>query len=210
VSSDSCFRTLSKSLRQNHTEPGGRRPQTFPKQLSDNSAFTDDPLTYPGKDGHVAYREGIYVGYRHHDKRDIAPLFPFGFGLSFTSFEWGEPKASSAVMGTDGVSVALTVTNTGERAGSDLVQLYVRPLGTSVDRPDKELRAFVKVRLDPGQSADVHLSVTPRDLSYFDVDAKAFIAPAGNYELLVAANTSEVHRAIPISLTKDYVAPVAK
>jgi beta-glucosidase len=191
-------------------EPGGRLPQTFPKQLSDNSAFTDDALTYPGKDGHVEYREGIYVGYRHHDKREIAPLFPFGFGLSYTSFEWGEARVSSADMGKDGISVAMTVTNTGERAGSDLVQLYVRPLGTSVDRPDKELRAFVKVRLDPGQSADVHLSVTPRDLSYFDVDAKAFIAPAGNYELLVAANASEVHRAIPISLTKDYVAPVAK
>jgi beta-glucosidase len=147
----------------------------------------------------------LYVGYRHHDNRGVAPLFPFGFGLSYTSFQWGEPKASSADMGKDGISVELTLKNTGERAGSDLVQLYVRPLGTSVNRPDKELRAFAKVRLDPGQSADVHLSVTQRDLCYFDVDAKAFVAPAGDYELLISSNAAETHGAIRISLAGRYV-----
>ncbi|KEA09372.1 beta-glucosidase [Rhizobium rhizogenes] len=191
-------------------EPGGRLPQTFPKDLSDNSAFTDDPLTYPGRDGHVAYREGVYVGYRHHDKSDIAALFPFGFGLSYTSFEWGEPKVSSVEMGTEGISVDLTVVNTGDRAGSDLVQLYVCPLESGIDRPDKELRAFSKVCLDSNRAGGVHLTVMPRDLSYFDTDAKAFVAKAGQYELLIARNAEEIHRAIPISLAADYIEPVSK
>jgi beta-glucosidase len=189
-------------------EPGGRLPQTFPKTLSDNSAFTDDPLTYPGKDGHVAYREGVYVGYRHFDKPGNTSQFAFGFGLSYTTFEWGEPTVSSTEMGTDDISVALTVTNTGARTGADLVQLYVRPLDRDVERPDKELRAFKKVHLAPYEHAEVRLAISPRDLSYFDVGKKAFIAPAGSYELVIASSALDTHRTVPFRLTKEYVLPV--
>jgi beta-glucosidase len=110
-------------------------------------------------------------------------------------------------MGTDGISVELTVTNSGARAGSDLVQLYVRSLERGIDRPDKELRAFGKIRLAPDQSGNVRLSISPRDFSYFDIDAKAFVARAGRYELVIASNATEVHRTITITLAKDYVEP---
>jgi beta-glucosidase len=191
-------------------EPGGRLPQTFPKSLAENSAFTSDPLTYPGKDGHVAYSEGVYVGYRHHDTRRIEPLFPFGFGLSYTSFEWSEVVASTTTMTPDGIALELSVTNTGDRHGSDTVQLYVRPLDHSQDRPDKELRAFAKVHLAPGETGSVRLSIGPRDLTYFDVQSKSFTAPAGRYELLVAANAREIHQSISVELARPYIEQVAQ
>jgi beta-glucosidase len=189
-------------------EPGGRLPQTFPLKLSDNSAFTDDPLTYPGKDGHVEYREGVYVGYRHHDKRNIAPLFPFGHGLSYTTFRWSEPRLSSAEIGESGVTVEIDVTNTGTRAGSDVVLLFVRPLDSPVDRPDKELRAFGKLHPAPGETGTVSMMIDLRDLSYFDVEAKAFVALAGDYELVVAANALDMRGKVTVTLARDWSEPV--
>jgi beta-glucosidase len=190
------------------TEPGGRLPQTFPKALSDNSAITGDPLTYPGQDGHVRYAEGIYVGYRHHDTRKIEPLFPFGFGLSYTSFTWGAPKLSSPSISSDGVTVEVDVTNTGSRTGSDLVQLYVRPIAPKIDRPEKELRAFAKLTLKPGETGTARLTIGLRDLSYYDTDAKAFRADAGSYELLVAANAADIRARLPLTLAEDWSEPL--
>jgi beta-glucosidase len=189
-------------------EPGGRLPQTFPLKLADNSAFTDDPLTYPGKDGHVEYREGVYVGYRHHDKQNIVPLFPFGHGLSYTTFRWSEPRLSSAEIGESGVTVEIDVSNTGDRAGSDVVLLFVRPLDSPVDRPDKELRAFGKLHLAPGETGAVSMTIGLRDLSYFDVDAKAFVALAGDYELVVAANALDMRGNVRVTLAQDWSEPV--
>ncbi|NTE87993.1 glycoside hydrolase family 3 C-terminal domain-containing protein [Agrobacterium rubi] len=180
-------------------EPGGRLPQTFPKSLSDNSAITDNPLVYPGQDGHVRYDEGVFVGYRHHDSHGVEPLFPFGFGLGYTQFAWGEAKASSTQMGEDGITVTLDVTNTGARKGSDVVQLYVRPLGSTVSRPEKELRAFAKLELEPGETKTAVMKVSVRDLSFFDVEAKAFRSDAGDYELVLAANAVDIRSRIAIT-----------
>lgn len=134
-------------------EPGGRLPQTFPRQLTDNAAMTGDPTVYPGRDGHVRYAEGVFVGYRHHDARDVEPLFPFGFGLGYTTFLWEAAKASTTVMTDDGIEIVVGVTNTGTRAGSDVVQLYVTPPASDIDRPVKELRAFAKSLYSPGRAA---------------------------------------------------------
>jgi beta-glucosidase len=180
-------------------EPGGRLPQTFPKSLSDNSAITDNPSVYPGQDGHVRYDEGVFVGYRHNDSRGVEPLFPFGFGLGYTQFAWSDAKASSSQMGEDGITVTLDVTNTGARKGSDVVQLYVRPLGSSVSRPDKELKAFAKLELEPGETKTATLKVSVRDLSFFDVDAKAFRSEAGDCELVLAANAADIRSRITIT-----------
>ncbi|NTI63682.1 beta-glucosidase [Agrobacterium rhizogenes] len=184
--------------------PGGRLPQTFPHALTDNSAITEDRRTYPGKDGHVGYSEGIYVGYRHHDTRNISPLFPFGFGLAYTSFEWSEPYLSSHDMMDDGITVDVDVTNVGARAGADVVQLYVRALESDVDRPDKELRAFGKIHLEPGRSGKVSLTISSRDLSYYDVDAGAFVAQAGRYELVLAASATDAKHKVVVRLADDY------
>ena len=185
-------------------EPGGRLAQTFPQKLTDNSAITQDPLTYPGKDGNVHYREGLYVGYRHHDRAAIAPLFPFGFGLSYTQFKWGAARLVNADIEA-GAIVEVDVTNIGSFEGCELVQLYVRPVAPKIDRPDKELRAFAKLRLKAGETQTAKLHINARDLAYFDVKAKSFRADAGRYELVIAANAADVRSVLPITLKQDWL-----
>ncbi|PDT02559.1 glycosyl hydrolase [Rhizobium chutanense] len=188
-------------------EPGGRLPQTFPKALADNSAITSDPAIYPGKDGHVRYAEGVFVGYRHHDTRAVEPLFPFGFGLGYTRFSWGEPRLSAGEMGPDGITVSLDLTNTGDRAGSELVQLYISSPKAKVERPDKELRAFAKLSLQPGETGTAVMKIRPRDLAYFDVEAGAFRAEPGDYQLVVAANAGDIRFVIDLPSPREYVLP---
>jgi beta-glucosidase len=185
-------------------EPGGRLPQTFPRRQEDNSAFTVDPLTYPGKDGHVAYLEGLNVGYRHHDATEIAPLFPFGYGLSYTTFAWGPARLSANVIGEDGLTVELDVTNSGSRSGSEVVQLYIRPLDAQAPRPPKELKAFAKLQIEPGKTATARLSITPRDLCRFDVEAQAWIADAGRYEAVVAASATDLRSVLGFVLPEEW------
>ncbi len=185
-------------------EPGGRLSQTFPVKLEDNPAITDDPLIYPGKDGHVVYEEGVFVGYRHHDTRGVKPLFPFGYGLSYTQFEWSGVTVFSEVIGEGGLTVKLDVTNKGQRAGSDVVQLYVRALGSTVERPEKELRAFAKVHLQPGETETVEMSVSLRDLTYFDEASKNFVAEAGNYEIVIAASAEDIRAVLPFRLGEEW------
>ncbi|MBY5694584.1 beta-glucosidase [Rhizobium leguminosarum] len=190
-------------------EPGGRLPQTFPKALADNSAITGDPAIYPGRDGHVRYAEGVFVGYRHHDTRAVEPLFPFGFGLGYTRFSWGEPRLSASDMGAECVTVSVDLTNIGERAGSELVQLYVRPPKSKVERPDKELRAFSKLSLLPGETGTAVMKILPRDLAYFDVEAGAFRAEPGDYRLVVAANAADIRFIIDLPSPLDTLLPPA-
>ncbi|MGV4796851.1 glycoside hydrolase family 3 C-terminal domain-containing protein [Rhizobium sp. F40D2] len=186
-------------------EPGGRLPQTFPKALTDNSAITGDPAVYPGKDGHVRYAEGVFVGYRHHDTHAVEPLFPFGFGLGYTRFSWAEPRLSTGEMGSEGITVSVDLTNIGDRAGSELVQLYVRSPETKVERPDKELRAFAKLSLQPGETGTAVLKILPRDLAYFDVETGAFRAEPGNYQLVVAVNAADIRFVIDLSSPLTHV-----
>ncbi|MBB2838980.1 UNVERIFIED_ORG: beta-glucosidase [Rhizobium etli] len=188
-------------------EPGGRLPQTFPKALADNAAITGDPAVYPGKDGHVHYAEGVFVGYRHHDSRAVEPLFPFGFGLGYTRFSWDKPRLSVSEMDADGVIVSVDLTNIGDRAGSELVQLYVRSPKSKVARPDKELRAFAKLSLQPGETGTAVLKVLPRDLAYFDPEAGAFRAEPGDYQLVIAANAIDIKSVIDLRSPASYLLP---
>jgi beta-glucosidase len=185
-------------------EPGGRLPQTFPQCLADNSAITGDPKTYPGKHGHVVYAEGLAVGYRHHDADGVKPLFPFGYGLSYTRFSWSAPRASSLDMGPDGVAIEVEVTNTGDRAGAELVQLYVKPTVPRLPRPVKELKAFAKLHIPAGETATARLTLAVRDLAYFDPDARAWIAEAGDYELVIAANAEDIRAMLPLRLVSEW------
>lgn len=185
-------------------EPGGRLPQTFPERLADNSAITGDPKTYPGKDGHVAYAEGLAVGYRHHDADGATPLFPFGYGLSYTTFDWSAPRASSHEMGPDGVTLEIDVTNTGNRAGAELVQLYVKPKSSRLPRPIKELKAFAKLHIPPRATATAKLSIAVRDLAYFDPNARSWIAEAGDYDLVIAASAEDIRATLPLRLSTEW------
>jgi beta-glucosidase len=185
-------------------EPGGRLPQTFPKHLSDNSAMTGDAKSYPGENGHVVYTEGLAVGYRHHDADGAKPLFPFGYGLSYTRFDWSEPRASSLDIGPDGVTVEVEVRNTGDRAGAELVQLYVAPKASRLPRPVKELKSFAKLAIPAGGTQTARLSISIRDLAYFDPDARAWIAEAGDYELVIAANAQDIRATLPLRLSTEW------
>lgn len=185
-------------------EPGGRLPQTFPQRLSDNSAMTGDPKTYPGHDGHVVYTEGLAVGYRHHDADGEKPLFPFGYGLSYTTFDWSGARTSSAEINLDGVTVEVEVKNSGTRAGTELVQLYVKPKSARLPRPVKELKAFAKLTIPAGQTGTAKLPVGIRDLAYFDPQARAWIAEAGDYELVIAANAEDIRATLPLRLAAEW------
>lgn len=185
-------------------EPGGRLPQTFPKYLSDNSAMTGDPKTYPGENGHVVYTEGLAVGYRHHDADGAKPLFPFGYGLSYTRFDWSEPRASGSDMRPDGVTVEVEVRNIGDRAGAELVQLYVAPKASRLPRPVKELKSFAKLEIPAGGRATARLSISIRDLAYFDPEARAWIAEAGDYDLIIAANAEDIRATLPLKLSTEW------
>ena len=150
-------------------EPSGRLPTTFPKCLEDTPAFTN----YPGENSQVLYGEGVFVGYRWYDTRGIEVAFPFGHGLSYTTFEWGEPKISklpSSQELIDGktVDIKISVTNTGDRAGTEVVQCYVEHVEPVLARPKKELKGFQKISLEPGETRDVEINLGSRSFSYWD------------------------------------------
>jgi beta-glucosidase len=182
-------------------EPSGRLPITIPHRIEDTPAFGH----YPGSDGKVVYGEGVFVGYRHYESRGVEPLFAFGHGLSYTSFEWGKPEVVVApVAGAAGAAgrVTLTVplTNTGDRTGTEVVQVYVRPIDPRVDRPDRELGAFAKVTLDTGERADVVLELPGAAFAYWDIDAHAWLTDPGRYELLVGSSSRHIHSVTGVTL----------
>ena len=136
-------------------------------------------------------------------------MFPFGHGLSYTTFSWGRPKISGPAMGAEGLKVTLNVTNTGKRAGTEVVQLYIRPVSPKVERPEKELRAFRKIRLGAGESKQVELCIKPRDLCRFDEATKSFVADAGEYEVVVAASAEDIRHVCAFTLPVDWTVSVS-
>jgi beta-glucosidase len=187
--------------------PGGRLPQSFPLNRVDVSAFTEDPLTYPGRDGHTEYREGVFVGYRHFDRAATGTLFPFGFGLGYTRFAWGAPRLWATTFGADGLTVEIDVTNVGERTGSEVVQLYVASPQTSVARPVKELRAFAKLDLRPGETGTAVLRIDHRALAWFDVTGAQWVADAGRYGVVLAASAEDIRAEAAFDLKETWRAP---
>lgn len=178
--------------------PSGKLPMTFPARLSDVGAHAVGQ--YPGtprNDGSnivdIEYREGIFVGYRWADKNKIQPLFPFGHGLSYTTFDYGKATIDKTEGTADDVfTVSIPVTNTGDRAGREIVQLYVSDLKTTLPRPVKELKGFKKISLEPGQTETVTFEISRDDLSYFDADKHAWVVDPGKFEALVGASSRDI------------------
>ena len=180
------------------TSPSGKLPQTLPERLEDTSAY----LNFPGENGKVYYGEGLYVGYRYFDKKRIAPLFPFGFGLSYTTFSYGPLRLSAEhVTPDEALQVSVDVTNTGSRVGKEIVQLYVRDVQARLERPDKELKAFAKVPLDPGECKTVTLSIGRDALAYYDDLARTWVCEAGAFEVLVGASAQDIRATATFVLT---------
>jgi beta-glucosidase len=169
--------------------PSGKLPTTFPVHLQDNPAY----INYPGENGKVRYGEGIFVGYRYYDKKEIEPLFPFGHGLSYTSFKYSDLRLSAkSLTANDLLKVRVDVTNTGKIAGKEVVQLYVRDLKSTVARPEKELKAFAKVDLAPGQSKTVRFILDREAFWYFDVTSNTWATEPGDFEILVGASSRDI------------------
>jgi beta-glucosidase len=169
--------------------PSGKLPVTFPVRLEDSPAYIN--ASYPGcRD--VNYGEGIFVGYRYYDKRDVTPLFPFGHGLSYTTFAYSGLKVAKKVKAGKMVEVSLTVTNTGKQAGKEVVQLYISDLSSSLPRPPKELKGFAKVALEPGEAGTVAFTLDERALSFYDPHKKAWVAEPGEFEVLVGSSSRDI------------------
>jgi beta-glucosidase len=168
--------------------PSGRLVSTFPVRLEDTPAFTN----YPGENGRVDYGEGIFVGYRWYDTRRIEPRVPFGHGLSFTTFEYGPLEVAVEQARGAAVELSVEITNSGDRAGQEVVQLYLHDRDSRLARPEQELVAFHKVALEPGEKRRVEFSLDDRSLSYWDPALHAWVAEPGEFELRVGASSRDL------------------
>jgi beta-glucosidase len=180
------------------TNPSGRLAQTFPVRLEDTPAY----LNFPGENGRVYYGEGLFVGYRYYDKKKIAPLFPFGFGLSYTTYDFSNLRLSAHEIGPDDMlTLSIDVKNTGERAGKEVVQVYVRDVAARLQRPEQELKAFAKVALAPGERQTVTLTLDREALAYYDDQARMWVAEAGKFEARVGSSSRHIHASASFTLT---------
>lgn len=174
-----------------NVNPSGRLPITFEKKAEDNPAFNN---YYPERGTKkVVYKEGVFVGYRGYERNATKPLFPFGFGLSYTTYRLSHLAVKNeSTAGTVKYTVSFDVTNTGKRAGSEVAQVYVSDTGTSVARPPKELKGFVKVSLKPSETQHVSVPLDTRSFAYFDADKGLWTAPAGTYKVLVGQSSAQI------------------
>ena len=169
--------------------PSGKLAETFPVRLEDSPAF----LNFPGEDGQVIYGERMFVGYRYFDKLNIEPLFPFGHGLSYTEFGYSNLKLSSTdITDKDQLQVSLTLTNTGKVKGKEVIQLYVADKESSVQRPVKELKAFDKIELAPGESKEVSFTLSVRDFSYYSKVYDRWLAESGEFDILIGSSSRDI------------------
>ena len=193
--------------------PSGKLPFTFPVKLEDNAAHQMGE--YPGNKEELAagkakdqknpinitYNEGIFVGYRWHDTKNIKPLFSFGHGLSYTTFEYGKVHADKTQMAQDGkITFTVSIKNTGKREGAEVVQLYISDLKSSVPRPVKELKGFEKINLKPGEQKEVSFTIDKSALSFFDAATHQWVAEPGEFEALVGASSSDIKTKMKFTL----------
>ena len=177
--------------------PAGKLPVTFLREWKDTPAFS----TYPGKEGRTEYSEGIFVGYRHFDREKIVPLFPFGHGLSYTTFGYAKMSVLPVSGSNDKrYSVSVEVTNTGGRAGSEVVQIYVSDGHSSVPRPPQELKAFARVALQPGEKATVRLALDESSFAFFDPAKKRWTVEPGTFTVHAGSSSRDLRLSQPIVL----------
>ena len=173
--------------------PSGKLPVTFYRQLTDCGAIAEGE--YPGDGQNVRYNEDIFVGYRYVEKEHIAPAFPFGHGLSYTTFAYGRPQLSQTVMEhTDTLLVTVPVSNTGKKAGKEIVQLYLSDVQSTLPRPMKELKGFVKLSLEPGETREATFSITAEELSFYDERTGCWTAEPGKFVIHIGASSADIRR----------------
>ncbi len=185
--------------------PSGKLAETFPVRLEDTPAY----FNFPGEQGDVLYGERIFVGYRYYDEKKIEPLFPFGYGLSYTQFEYSDLKISSKeITDKEKLEVTVTVKNTGGMKGKEVVQLYVKDTECTLQRPEKELKRFAKIELAPGESKVVTFYLDSRDFSYYDGKREMWIAESGEFIVSAAASSRDIRQSSTIHLNSTQQVPM--
>jgi beta-glucosidase len=187
--------------------PSGKLPVTFEKKITDNPAFATFPPAINTHPDAIPYSEGIFVGYRGYEHNHTQPLFPFGFGLSYTTFSYSGIKVEPAIFnGTEPVKVSFVVTNTGKRAGAEVAELYVGQENPTISRAIKELKGFTKVFLQPGQSQTVTLELNQRSFAYFNTAIEKWDAVPGTYNILVGGSSQDTPLKGQVSLKSEFTA----
>lgn len=173
--------------------PSGKLPFSFPVKLTDNSAHAFDASVYPGDATNVYYKDDIFVGYRWYDTKKIAVQYPFGHGLSYTTFAYGKPVLSVAsIKENERLTVSVSVKNTGKVTGKEVVQLYIKDNKSSLPRPVKELKSFDKISLKPGEEKKVTFTIDKSALSYYDDKKHEWVAEKGTFEVLIGASATDI------------------
>ncbi len=184
--------------------PSGKLAETFPVRLADTPAF----LNWPGGNGKVHYGEGLFIGYRYYDARQMPVQFPFGFGLSYTTFKYSNARVSAASFkDVDGVTVSVDVSNIGKVAGKETVQVYVRDRQSELVRPEKELKGFAKVELQPGETRTVSIQLGFRSFAYYHPAYQQWITEDGGFDVLVGASAADICFSLPVTLQSSLPLP---
>ena len=185
--------------------PCGKLAETFPLKLEDNPSF----LNFPGNGKTVEYREGVFVGYRYYDTKKMAVLFPFGHGLSYTTFEYSNMTLSAnEIQDTDTLTVSLKVKNTGTMAGKEIVQLYVADKTNAIQRPVKELKNFVKVFLEPGEEKTVEMTLNKRSFAWYNAEINDWHVATGDYDIIAAASCEDIRLTETVHVNSSVILPL--
>jgi beta-glucosidase len=184
--------------------PCGKLAETFPLKLPDTPAY----LNWPGGAGKVLYGEGLFIGYRYHDAKELPVLFPFGHGLSYTTFAYSHAQVSADTFrDVDGLTVTVDVTNTGDMAGKEIVQVYVHDRASGLVRPEKELKGFAKVALQPGETKPVAIKLDFRAFAYYHPAYRKWITEDGEFEILVASSAADIRHTLTVRLESTLTLP---
>lgn len=184
--------------------PSGKLAETFPEKLSDNPSYL-----FFGDGDKVEYREGIYVGYRYYDTKEMPVAYPFGYGLSYTTFAYSDLRLDKETMtDSDTLHVSFDITNTGSVAGKEIVQLYIRDLTGSTNRPLKELKGFEKVSLEPGETKTVTIELDYRSFAWYSTNLGDWYAAGGSYEILIGASSRDIQLLSKVTLKTARVLPL--
>jgi beta-glucosidase len=184
--------------------PCGKLAETFPLKLADTPAY----LNFPGENGEVRYGEGIYIGYRYYDAKEMPVLFPFGYGESYTTFAYSSPRASSTLFkDEEGLTVSVDVTNTGNMAGKEVVQVYVHDRKSRLVRPYKELKGFAKVELQAGETKTVTIRLDFRSFAYYHPAYKQWVTEDGEFDILIGASSADIRFTQTVTLQSTLALP---
>ncbi len=178
--------------------PSGKLPETYPMVYTDTPAFNN----FPGNPASVEYRESVYIGYRYYDKANKAVRYPFGYGLSYTTFEYSDIKLDKAAMSeNDTLTVTFRVKNTGDVSGYEIAQLYVADKESTIYRPEKELKAFKKVWLNPGETKEISLTLNKRAFAFYNVNINDWCVESGDFDILVGASSADIRLSATVNVS---------